>query len=32
MTINKNWTFTKTSIGPEKWDKKYSSCVKLTLF
>ena len=26
MTINKNWTFTKTSIGPEKWDKKYSSC------
>ena len=26
MTINKNWTFTKTSIGPEKWDKKYSTC------
>ncbi len=26
MGINKEWTFTKSSIGPEEWKDKYSSC------
>ena len=26
MIINKNWTFTKTSIGPDKWKDKYPDC------
>ena len=26
MTINKNWTFTNTSIGPDKWKDNYSTC------
>ena len=26
MVINKNWTFTNTSIGPDKWKDKYATC------
>lgn len=26
MSINKEWTFTNTSIGPDKWKDKYSKC------